>query len=201
MSAFLGPIHFWLYNKIKIQNNIVEDILNYSEELNLNFRETMDSKFGKIDNRPLEELIDTTNIHGWLQNCVSIVEYRLAFAVTNLLKENPDHLDKIKEIYKNAGETLVNVNQNSTVSEVFKAGINDSLLDGMPCDHVNSIDAQKEDEITWKRTQCIHSKYWDSVGGDINNYYLLRDEFIKGFVIKAGATYEKLDDSTYKIKR
>ena len=25
MSAFLGPIHYWLYNKIQIQQNIVDE--------------------------------------------------------------------------------------------------------------------------------------------------------------------------------
>jgi len=41
MSAFLGPIHHWLYNKIKIQHDIVEDIISLTEnkQLNLNIKE------------------------------------------------------------------------------------------------------------------------------------------------------------------
>ena len=28
MSAFLGPIHYWMYNKIQVQEKMTEDISN-----------------------------------------------------------------------------------------------------------------------------------------------------------------------------
>ena len=29
MSAFLGPIHFWLYNKIQFQENLIDELVAY----------------------------------------------------------------------------------------------------------------------------------------------------------------------------
>src|SRR5699024_12014946 len=115
-----------------------------------------------------------SDIHGWLQERVDVVENRLAYLVTNLLKEKPQSLEKMKEIYKETGAKLSKVNEKSTVSEIYKEAVHDSLLDGMPCDRVNSVDAQEEDLVTWKRNQCVHEEFWDSLGGDVKIYYLLR---------------------------
>ena len=32
MSAFLGPIHHWMYNKIQIQQDIVDEAVKISKE-------------------------------------------------------------------------------------------------------------------------------------------------------------------------
>lgn len=198
MSAFLGPIHFWLYNKIKIQNNIVEDILDLSE--NPKLREVLYEQNGDGDLKPLDKVIDVGNIHGWLQNQITKVETKLAFAVTDILEANDNYLEKIKKIFYDNGVKYSSLNENSTVAEAFKA-INDTLLDGMPCDHVNAVVNQDENEAVWKRYECVHSKYWSEAKGDINIYYLLRDEFIKGLLKPSNIGYNKISDDTYKISR
>lgn len=200
MSAFLGPIHFWLYNKIKIQNNIVEDILDLSENIGLNLRKDLYEQYGDGDLKPLDEVIDVGNIHGWLQNQISLVEYKLAFSVTEILNKNSEKIDEIKTIFKSNGEKYSTLSNESTIEEAFKA-INDALLDGMPCDHVNAVVNQNEQEAVWKRYECVHSKYWDKANGDVSIYYALRDEFIEGLLSAANINYEKLSDTTYKISR
>jgi hypothetical protein len=200
MSAFLGPIHFWLYNKIKIQNDIVEDILDLSENIGLDLRKGLYEKYGDGDLKPLDEVIDVGNIHGWLQNQISMVEYKLAFAVTEVLNKNPEKIEDIKEIFKRNGDEYSTLSNESTIEEAFKA-INDTLLDGMPCDHVNAIVNQDENEAVWKRYECVHSKFWDAAKGEVSTYYTLRDEFIEGLLSTANINYEKLDDTTYKISR
>jgi hypothetical protein len=198
MSAFLGPIHYWLYNKIKIQNDIVEEILDYADEQGINIRTTAYEKFGDGELKPLEEVIDVTNIHGWLQERVSRVENKLAFAVTKLLQVNPESLDSIKNIFKNKGAEVSTFNKDTKIEEIYKA-LNDTLLDGMPCDHAISVIYNDDNEIIWRRNTCVHEQYWKAHGGDIKNYYLLRDEFIKGLLGDTGVKYEKLDEITGKI--
>jgi len=200
MSAFLGPIHYWLYNKIKLQNNMVEAVIQYAEDKNLmkDLRSSLDQQYGTIDLRPLEEQIDTSNIHGWLQECVSIVEYRLAYAVTSLLKKNSNILDDLKDIFRNLGVKETTLSKDHTVEEAFKS-LNDTLLDGMPCDHANSLVSQRNNEMVWKRNVCVHESYWSKVGGDIQNYYILREEYIKGLLSKAGIRFEKVDETTSRI--
>jgi hypothetical protein len=202
MSAFLGPIHHWLYNKIKIQHDLVETIISFTEDkqLKLNIRKKLNEQFGDAEIKPLEEVIDVNNIHGWLQNKISIEESRLAYLVTSLLNENPNFMIDLKELFKNEGARVSELSENNSVDDIYK-NINDTLLDGMPCDRASVVVLQDEKELIWKRNLCVHEDYWSSVGGDIKNYYLLRDEFIKGLLQKANVTYDKLDELTSKIRR
>ncbi|MBU5331917.1 hypothetical protein [Anaerocolumna aminovalerica] len=202
MSAFLGPIHYWLYNKIKLQNNMVEAVIQFTKSKNLNYdlRSKLDNQYGTIDLRPLEEQIDTSNIHGWLQECVSTVEYRLADAVTTLLKEGSKNLEELKEIFRTLGEKESILSKDATIAEAYKS-LNDTLLDGMPCDHANLLVSQEDNEIIWKRNLCVHENYWTEVGGDIKIYYILREEYIKGLLSHADITYEKLDETISRIVR
>lgn len=108
MSAFLGPIHFWLYDKIKIQNEIVEEILDYAEKNNENIRSELYAKFGDGDLKPLSEVIDVTNIHGWLQERVARVERKLAYLVPKLIDNTPTSGD-------------LAFSSNSLLSDVHKA--------------------------------------------------------------------------------
>ena len=32
MSAFLGPIHFWLYNKIQFQESLIDELIRYAAD-------------------------------------------------------------------------------------------------------------------------------------------------------------------------
>ena len=66
MSAFLGPIHFWLYNKIQLQQDIVEDMIKLGETVGIaDLKQTLDEKYGVSERRPLEEVIDEMNIPGF----------------------------------------------------------------------------------------------------------------------------------------
>jgi len=203
MSAFLGPIHYWLYNKINIQQAIVEDIIALSQKLNtqeIDLKEELDTKYGVSETRPLEEVIDQGNIHGWLQSCVSQVEYKLAFSVTQLLEKHPELLKETELIFQSKGREQSLSKATNNASEIFKA-ISDGLLDGMPCDHANSVLEDDEDRVIWKRNTCVHKSYWDEVGGDINNYYFFREAFIRGFLSSTSVVFEKIDDVTSMIKR
>lgn len=201
MSAFLGPIHFWLYNKIEIQNEIVEETLDYAtNSLNNNMRDDLYNKFGDGDLKPLDQVIDVTNIHGWLQERVNQVEKKLAYTVTELTKNNPENFQIIKDIFKSKGAEVSTLEKDSSLDEIYKA-INDTLLDGMPCDRANSVVSQEDNEIIWKRNVCVHQQYWDDVQGDINDFYRLRDEFIEGLLSVTDVKYVKLDETTSRISR
>lgn len=200
MSAFLGPIHFWLYNKIQIQQDIVEEILKLSEDLQPGLREELDTKYGVSETRPLENVIDEGNIHGWLQNQIAIIECKLAYSVTSLKEKNPDIITEIESIFKKKGKEKSESINTDNAAEAYKV-INDSLLDGMPCDHANTVIEESEEKVVWRRSICVHKNYWEEVGGDINIYYSLREEFIKGMLIGTVLEYEKVDEVTNMIRR
>lgn len=200
MSAFLGPIHYWLYNKIQIQQSIVNKIIEAGEETIPELREYLNTKYGKSETRPLEDVIDQSNIHGWLQEQVSREEFKLAESITLLLKKKTEILNEIKDIFQIAGKSIFRTITIENVSNAYKA-ISNSLLDGMPCDHANSVIEENEERIVWKRNSCVHQKYWNEVNGDITVYYILRDEFIKGSLDNTVYLYKKIGTDSYEIRR
>lgn len=200
MSAFLGPIHFWLFHKIELQNELIEEILALKDSQAAEWKEELEEKYGSFPEGNLEENIDSGNIHGWLQQYVSQVEYKLADAVTTLLRKDEGLFEQMKTAFYEKGRELSPSVAQEPASAIYKV-IGDSLLDGMPCDHANQLVEEGADTVIWKRNTCVHAAYWEQVGGSVDNYYKLREEFIRGLLSDTGFTYEKPDEVTNVIRR
>ncbi len=196
MSKFLGPIHYWLYTKIQVQEEILEGVLNLAETKGYNsseLKKECEEKFGEAVTSELSEVIDETNIHGWLQGRITSVESRLALTMTRLLKENIVTLEEIITVFENnAVETAKKVESKPTnVNEVFSL-IYNNLLSGMPCDRVNEVVDADQDSITWVKSVDIHGKYWVAVGGDVENFHKCIKSWIDYFVNSLDAGFNHL---------
>lgn len=202
MSAFLGPIHYWLYNKIGLQQEIVDELFLLGEKKGLSLEAECRSLYGSFEKKPLEEIIDQTNIHGWLQERVSQVEYQYAYCITKLLEADSAIASQLKELHKGFGARTAMTLKNGSpkATDIYKA-ISDNLLDGMPCDHANRILEQAEDKLVWERQVCVHSRYWEEVGGSVKDYYELRDAWLEGLVEALGFRLDRPNDSSYSIIR
>ena len=199
MSAFLGPIHHWLYHKIKTQDELVEQLLVYPEEKqNRDLRSKVDTLYGSLPQEALETVIDEKNIHGWLQEKVSMVEGRLAMVVTNMLKDGLIDMDTIRKIAYEFGKSYMPLSNDATPQSAYMK-FNDTFVDGMPCDHVNVLISKDENEVVWKRSICVHESYWKEVDGDVSVYYDIRKEWIKGMLSGTNLTYTELEDGTFSI--
>lgn len=189
MSLYLGKIHYWLFNKIVWFEGLEEEIINLAKNEVLDIEslsKEINNKYGeKLPNLPLEQMIDTSNIHGWLQEKIHSAEKRLATWTVKLLeKENTK--DKLETLYVNQGikaakEAKEEGKSLENAIDIFNA-VNDYILDGMPCDRVNEVLSQEENKVLWKRRICVHKDIWDSIGGDVAYFYTLRDLWIKAFV-------------------
>ena len=106
MSAFLGPIHYWLYRKIQLQEALIDHILDTAAQQGWDTlsAEKLNTACGAADLRPLEEVIDQGNIHGWLHQKIGVSEVRLAYLVTELLKADAARLDTLKVSVYRFGE-------------------------------------------------------------------------------------------------
>ncbi len=203
MSAFLGPIHYWLYNKILVGENMQKDILSFAENKGINTASLtirVYEKYGKPDFSYLEDVIDEGNIHGWLQERINSLEYRLASIVTELLNKGEIKINELESIFRENGRKIYETSENKvdTASELFKV-IFDNLVEGMPCDRVNDVEKDSDDEVIWLTTTCVHKKFWDDINGDVNNYYRLKDAWIEGFVnaSKGNFIYERKENKSY----
>ncbi len=207
MSAFLGKIHYWLYNKIELHEKLIEEVLKGTKEKNYPINELREKSYelyGKAPEGKLEDIIEHENIHGWLQRRIESVEYRLAYIVSTLLKENILSIDELKRIFnKNGIEVMSSIDKiNFTLEQLYNL-IFDYMLEGMPCDRVNKVISSTEDKILWEKTCCIHEKYWNENGGDVTNFYKLREAWINGFLMASGmdVEYGMTSDKKSYIKR
>ena len=194
MSAFLGKIHYWLYDKIKLHEKLIEDIVYKAEQSGYNTENLLNesySRYGFPVTGVLEDEIEHTNIHGWLQERITSVEGRLAYIITEVLKNNAVKKNDIADIFYQNGEDAMNqIEINEGSPEDFFNLIFDYMLEGMPCDHVNEEIENNENIFKWETTRDLHKAYWDQVQGGVNNFYYFRNSWINGFLKASGAGYE-----------
>ena len=207
MSLFLGKIHYCLYNKILWFENLEIEITRWAKEENLPIQKwtmDMDQKYGELTGgRPLEDIIDTSNIHGWLQGRILVVEGRQAYLVTQILSKNAQYKDSLIKLFQTQGRAAASkysIADLNTPEEVYNA-LNDFILEGMPCDRVNEIVHSDNEEIRWKRTTCLHSEHWSVVGGNVAVFYELREAWIQAFINALNKKYEKVSDDMQRILR
>lgn len=210
MSLFLGKIHYWLFNKIVWFEDLEEEIINLAKKEGLDVDSIsieINNKYGqRLPKLPLEDMIDTSNIHGWLQDKIHSAEYRLATWTVKILEKEGSQ-EKLEDLYikqglKAANEVIVSGKVLSNAVDIYNA-VNDYILDGMPCDRVNEVVLQEEDKLIWKRRICVHKELWDTVGGDVSLFYNLRDLWIKSFVNKINNNYKYciLENNEFSIER
>lgn len=194
MSAFLGPIHYWLYNKIEVEEAIVQSIIDKALEKSFDTTSLVtksNEMFGEKVVGKLEDKIQHDNIHGWLQGCIASVESRLAFMVTNLLNENVLSDDDIKNIFiENAKKCaeIENVEKDIKPEELYNK-IYNYLLAGMPCDRVNEVVQSDDDIIKWNVTTDIHKKYWDNVSGDVERFNNYINSWVNTFICNSSENF------------
>ena len=142
MSENLGPIHYMMYEKIKFQDKITSYLLDGKTD-------KVDEIARPVENKPLDQLIDTDNIHGWLDSKIDVVEKRLNYA----LKVSKKPKEKLFDL----GKKVANGKDFSDYESIFQ-DLNLYLLDGMPCDR--GLSAQVDDgNLYLITTNNLHSKY------------------------------------------
>ena len=207
MSAFLGKIHYWLYNKIQLHEKFIEEAVKLANSKGYNSETLLNesySRYGYPVNGPLENEIEHSNIHGWLQERIISVESRLAYVVTELLKNNVVRKEELTEIfYENGASVMKGLDAiEGSPQELFTL-IYDYMLEGMPCDRVNEVTENSDTVVQWKTTRDIHKHYWDAAQGDVNNFYSLRDAWINGFLGAGsiGYKYTRTEEGVNTIRQ
>lgn len=211
MSLFLGKIHYWLFNKVLWFEGLEGEIIKLAKDKGIDVEKLeaeINSKYGvKTPNKNLEDMIDTSNIHGWLQGKIHSAEGRMAAWTKVILENNQDYILDMRKVYENQGvnaaneakESLENIN-----AETIFNSMNDYILDGMPCDRVNEVIDSSEESIMWKRRVCVHKNIWENEGILVDVFYELREHWINAFVNTMNNDYDyeyvKLEDNIQSIR-
>lgn len=196
MSAILGPIHHWLFRKIKLQDDLTKNIMVKAADINISF-EDIDLRLGSLPQGELGNIIDPTNIHGWLQDKIAIVERRLAYVTKVITDKDHSNIDLIAECAFAFGREN-GAKAGMSPVEGFEYYEN-TFVSGMPCDGVNMVVNEDSDEIMWQETVDIHRQYWDEVGADVSLFYKVRGAFIRGIFEGSGLSYQAFGNGTYKF--
>lgn len=206
MSLFLGKIHYLLYNKIQLNEGLLEEILNLAEAKSIPVEEIKNriyEKYGYPERGVLEDVISHDNIHGWLQSKIQSVENRTAAIVTELINNYHIEIGEIAEIYfQNGKNVMANIDKKDFSPKELFTLIYEYMLEGMPCDMINKVVCDSENEFSWETTRCIHKEHWDNVSGEVSNFYTLRNSWIKGFLAASGTNYSyiRTDDGYNSIR-
>ena len=203
MSLFLGKIHYWLFNKIQWFENLEKDVINLARISGLDvdsLERVINAKYGEpTPNMPLEDMIDTGNIHGWLQGKIHAAEGRMA-AWTNALLSTNDEETKValEKIYIEqgivAGKEVIAETKLDSAEEIYNA-VNDYILDGMPCDRVNVVEESNSEIVSWTRSICVHKDVWEREDVDVDTFYGLRKLWVESFVRTINDEFEYREEN------
>ena len=198
MSTFLGPIHYWLFNKIKLVEDREKTLSErfkekYGDEIEA-ITEKVVSRYGPhLGDTPLDQLIGDAPIHGFLAQTIETVETREAALLCELINKYGEEAKALAlEVAHNHGSS----NGRKARKEYDLEGkdaknlyniLRNYFLDGMPCDHVVEIETPSEGELIEKHTDCLHRSYWQNAG--ISEEFMCRylGRWIDGFVEGVGA--------------
>ncbi|QII12102.1 hypothetical protein KsCSTR_27230 [Candidatus Kuenenia stuttgartiensis] len=206
MSMVLGPIHHWMFGKIKTsearENNIVSAFkARYGADAEALLGEVY-KKYPQTDStKSLEELLANKSIHQGIQSIIIEGETREA-AIIAAFCAKYDDAGKIASEAAHAhgiqcGKEAVNrkglsANECKSTSKAFEL-LGDYLCDGMPCDRGAQVVEDSEKCTTWDHEECVHEKYWKNTGTDFLTMCDIVNAWISGFCkgLNPSSTYKR----------
>jgi hypothetical protein len=193
MSAFLGHIHYWLYHKIRRVAEREQMIYEKAEamcgptaeELRAQVAQTYGEPLPDVD---LAELIDQTNIHGWLQRQINVAETREASFIKELLEMcDSGGREVVEQAYAEHGThcgkhaQAQGKYQPDTAGGIYKA-LQDYYLNGMPCDQVDMVVENTPEKVVWEGDVCLQEGNWKRAGVSAQAMKGFYQKWLAGFV-------------------
>lgn len=200
MSAFLGPVHVKMYDRILYQDEMSGALLDLAaaNSWGHNLQKEVDAKAPAASRQPLEAIIDESNIHGWLSEAVARCETRFSLVVCGILKGHPERLDELRQTMRAQGK-IHSLPPTADAEQAYQT-VHDILLDGMPCDFPFSTTETSGAIVAWQVTNCPHAPYWtDDICG-AQTYYQLRDAWMDGALENSGIEHSRTKPFTHILK-
>lgn len=192
MSMFLGPIHFVMFNKIKIAAGRASAVIAaFEEKFPAETGETVKAALpdGPVDfgDRDLEDILGGNPIHQFLQSLIDKVETTEAALVTALLYRFPEEGKAIlEEAFRGHGAATAKTLQGESAAQAGDLGSIENLLaqhylEGLPCDPGGSYQANGDGSMDVAHSDCLHIPKWESAGAPVEVMCELMDAWVEGF--------------------
>lgn len=194
MSLVLGPIHHWMYGKIKTTEARESAIttafkVKYGTEADKILEQVYKKHPKSPENTPLEELLANKPIHQGIQELLIKVETREAGVIGAFCAKYSDAAKAAAEAARKHGiscgkdavkrKELSAADCNNT-AKIFEV-IGDYLCDGMPCDRGAQVVSESDKKTSWDHESCVHEQYWRKAGANFLTMCDIVNEWIAGF--------------------
>jgi len=190
MSMFLGPIHHWLYNKIRIaaaRSLAIEEALSgsYSKDAASIMAEVDDIYPPFPQDVDLEDIIGDAPIHGFLNGLIRMVEMREGAIIKTFLRTCGDGVKEVAvkaaaEHGRLTGEAARGEVEQGSFESLFKA-LGDRRLEGMPCDEGGQPEVEGQ-RLNISHSKCLHHYNWYGSGAPIDTMCRITGAWIEGFI-------------------
>lgn len=184
MSAFLGPIHHIMFERIRLVDQRQQDLLAFAREAMSPTQAAALPQLKSLPEGDLEELIADAPIHAWLQSQMESVmhsEFRLWAA----LADTPDRLRRVAQRLqmhgRQRGLNLLGERPEMAVdARLILQEVNRILLTSMPCDHVSEVIAASPKAFIERRDLLFHERIWQRAGLDESKALQLQEAWMVG---------------------
>lgn len=210
MSAFLGKIHFWMYNKIRLLVEREEFIYAQASEncgdLAEEGKDIVQQTYGApLPNKDLAELIDHRDIHGWLQRQLNRTQCREAAFVTWLHQNCSIEDEWLQHVYEQEAQNVANRIKVEGLpydtAESLYERLQDVQLNGMPCDAGNEVLESSPDKVVWQVIEYHAEKNWQRAEANIPLMKTLYIAWSKSFVESLNHDFEVMEvNETFHIQ-
>jgi len=196
VSAFLGPIHYWLFNKIQFMEERSFAVASYLQENGSKDAASQKvTEYGeRLAGADLGQILGNNSIHNFLYGLISKVEIFEA-GLMDLVSEDhiADVMKVVEEHGRSIGKKLVEHKgaKPSNLQELYQH-VSDTQLEGMPCDPTAEVKLLDEHNMAYNHSTCNHIPNWEYTSCSNKTMCQLHNAWLGGFIsgLNEAASYK-----------
>jgi hypothetical protein len=191
MSAFLGPIHYRMFEKARSVDGLARRIAAYADAQGWTegHAVALDASNPRLEGE-ITDHIDLSQIHASLDALVHDSEAALAAACAPLA----DHIDEVCAYARTLGAQAAEsdgATADADVKQIWQL-VDGHWLDGMPCDGFVTVTGGEPDAVSWTINLAPHTAA---------GYERLRTAWTAGYLDAVDVQLESFGNGAYRMAK
>lgn len=182
MSAFLGPIHYWLFAKIVTVESRAHALAALLSDKGVDVADLLADYGEKLQGADLAELVGGASIHQFLSGLITKVE---VFEAQVVERGGDDHFELLLATAQNHGRVMGSELASDgggppSTAESLANFIHNHALEGMPCDPGGDLAPLSDTELSYGHQACNHMMNWRYTGVDLAKMCRIQNAWVEG---------------------